>query len=180
MTLGSSGYDNYHLEFNEGKLCIEADMHIGLSDTLKNNADAITRWRNKSYDKIILLGDTFEFSFCNNRDIIETMRVIGLSTFIKNFKGEIIFIIGNHDYNINWWFNPIRKELLKFPNVKLIEYYEDKNGIFAHGHQYDVLTKKLGFLYILAFIIGDALNLTADQFWKGWKKIQQFFSTDGL
>ncbi len=130
-------------------LCI-ADLHLGYEgimaehygiflpkvqfkeemENLKILLDAF----NRLPEKIILNGDVkHEFSETSYHEFREVSEL--LAFLEKNFE-EVILVKGNHD-------NFIARITKKFEKVKLVEFYEEKDFIFFHGHKLVKPTEEL-------------------------------------
>ena len=108
--------------------------------------------------QLFLMGDIFDFISGESRYFIkQNIEVINLLNKLSN-EIEIIYLEGNHDYNLKSVFPKI--EVIKRENQPLIAKYEDKTVSLAHGDnfinwKYDLYCKFIRntiFLRIMNFI----------------------------
>ncbi len=122
-------------------LCI-ADLHLGYEGIMAEyygvflpkvqfheemeNLKKLLNSFKKLPEKIILNGDIkhefSETSYHEFREVSEILRFLE-----SNFK-EIILVKGNHD-------NFIARVTKKFEKVNLVDFYEEKDFVFFHGHK---------------------------------------------
>ena len=156
----SSGYNgkNRDIQHREGNISIDADIHLGISETKGNVSTMIERWKSNDYGTIIMLGDVLEMQELTDDQLDTEMHKSGFYEFIEGYKGNLIYVIGNHDINIK---SSILKDIIleHNENVKFVEYYRIDCMMFAHGHQYDTHIQKWGVFYYWIFKVGDYLNL---------------------
>ena len=108
--------------------------------------------------QLFLMGDIFDFISGESRYFIkQNIEVINLLNKLSN-EIEIIYLEGNHDYNLKSVFPKI--EVIKRENQPLLAKYEDKTVSLAHGDnfinwKYDLYCKFIRntiFLRIMNFI----------------------------
>jgi len=165
--VNSTGYNNKHLEIEHriGQICIDADIHLGIKETENNVKLMIKRWKANNYARIIVLGDVLEMQELTDDELDTQLHKLGFYQFLESYKGQLIWIIGNHDINILE--SQLHKRLLKAkPNISFTEYHYLDGMMFAHGHQYDPHIAKWGKFYYLIFKFGDYLNLP--ETWIDW------------
>ncbi len=141
-------YRNYWIETN--RFLILADVHLGRFNYSKHQLEKLTKLLKKR-KKIILLGDFFDFWYTKAKKIEETFPNILDIVEKRNNKGELIYIKGNHDWNIEKHFNIEAVDL----------HYEEKGNIFlTHSHFQDPLYTLMPIkIYSLAYLyLGEKTN----------------------
>ena len=84
--------------------------------------------------QLFLMGDIFDFISGESRYFIkQNIEVINLLNKLSN-EIEIIYLEGNHDYNLKSVFPKI--EVIKRENQPLLAKYEDKTVSLAHGDNF--------------------------------------------
>ena len=125
------------------KILVIADIHLDFSDSREKFIIEFFRKIACKYNKIIILGDFFEFWVgLKNVLFFEYFNVLAELKKLRDKGIEIIFIEGNHDFNMGDFF----AETLK---IQVCEEYYSMN----------VNSKKFLFLH------GDTINLKEDRFY---------------
>ena len=111
-----------------------ADAHFN-----KKNREFLTFLKKVESNEIIttqlfLMGDIFDFISGESRYFIkQNIEVINLLNKLSN-EIEIIYLEGNHDYNLKTVFPNIK--VIKRENQPLVAKYEDKTVSLAHGDNF--------------------------------------------
>ena len=129
------------------KTVVIADIHLKRKD---DNKDAVVKFLKNivvKYDKLIILGDFFEFWF-GFKDIIiyDYFEILHEFKNLINKNIDIIYIEGNHDFCLG--------DFIEHLGVK----------IFSESYQFEINDKKF-----LA-IHGDTINIENDKFYAKLRK----------
>ncbi len=131
------------------KTLVIADLHLRFND--EREADII-RFFNEvapSFNKIIILGDFFEFWY-GFKDVIisDYFNVLRKLKELTDRNIDIVFIEGNHDFNMG-------------------DFFKNILGVKVYKEEYHEVIGKKKFL----FMHGDTLNLAEDRFYKILRKM---------
>lgn len=117
--------DNFKT-YNINGYYIIADTHIKNESTDKYINKILINLQKHNNKTIILLGDIFDLWVSDSNKMVKNKLIHKLIKYI-NDNDNIIYIKGNHDWDITKYF------YIKSIYTK----YEDNNIIFYHGHQFD-------------------------------------------
>lgn len=174
--IDSAGYNRYYYDISdpEGTIRVLADCHIGHPDVFLNfNNLILPRLYDKGIKKYIFLGDTFELALSEDTDILIQHGFWEWLSWAQKEKIEVIFIIGNHDINLDTAQNKIRQRILGFYGVNITAQYKYKNMIFIHGHSFDKWVVRYGKWYGIAFRLFDYFGSGSRWLWQ--KSLKRFF-----
>ena len=118
---------------------IITDSHYGWKkantldlDVTVSLADNILLKNGEKFDKVILLGDTFDL-WRRSMDILFMEQSKNFSYVLDNLDDDLIYVIGNHDF-------ALYKMLCNQYEYCIKTYVDDKSNIvFNHGYLYDVI-----------------------------------------
>ena len=120
-------YRNYWIETN--KFLILADVHLGRFNYSNKQLEKLKNLLKKR-KKIILLGDFFDFWYLKVEKIKENFFDIVELVEKKNNEGKLVYIKGNHDWEVEKHFN-----------IEAVDIHYENNGklFFTHSHFQDPL-----------------------------------------
>ncbi len=140
---------NCRVETN--RFLILADVHIGRYHYSYAELEKLIKLIKNTRKKVILLGDFFDFWYLKAKKIEELFGDLVDLVERENGKGKLIYVAGNHDFNISKYFD-----------VDSTLFYFDKKGniLFTHGHLQDPLFSKipLSFYSFLCKNVWDKFN----------------------
>ncbi len=121
-----------------GNYVIISDSHIASdSQSIKRAMDLLDEMKNaiRSGKKVVLLGDIFELWVDDPTELCQMKHIREIVNFIKKHRQRIIFIRGNHDYDIEDYVGKIgtKDRYLVKANVD----GEIKKVYFYHGWEDD-------------------------------------------
>ena len=112
-------------------ILVIADIHFSIFNPDYTVIDFINN-RNSSFDKIILLGDTFDFYFPYRRFIPKEAALFIKKLSDINNHTKVIMIQGNHDPWQDDYFKHFNIEVIRGP---LIEKIGNAHYKLIHGHE---------------------------------------------
>jgi predicted phosphodiesterase len=126
------------------KIAVVADAHI--RDDLgevKQFSKLLNYLVNEKFEKIILLGDIFDFYCDNNRKLHPAVKELAEVIESTSEKVELYFIEGNHEFGI------YLKGVKIFRNFLSLK-CNGKKCFFSHGHEYASLNPFSPFLNFIS------------------------------
>jgi len=140
---------------------IISDTHLG-SDYSKEE-ELLKLLQEVKYDELILAGDIVEF--LRNPEFTETTGKI--INYIQNFKGPVIYVVGNHDDAFEAFVGQIVSNI-RFVRSYLFE-YNSRVFKIQHGDQYDTGIVKskylIRFISVIQNIIERYFKVNLSRWW---------------
>jgi len=140
---------------------IISDTHLG-SDYSKEE-ELLKLLQEVKYDELILAGDIVEF--LRNPEFTETTGKI--INHIQNFKGPVIYVVGNHDDAFEAFVGQIVSNI-RFVRSYLFE-YNSRVFKIQHGDQYDTGIVKskylIRFISVIQNIIERYFKVNLSRWW---------------